>query len=250
MEDWTIAEEFTLPSKGKVYSQDVNPNIKIRSMTTEEEMKRLGHSPYIYKMFSNIIDDCLVEKPNISTYDMCIGDYQFLLYKLRSVTYGPDYEVATMCPHCGNKNTIKVNLDKLKTNSFEDSMKKYMEFELPVSKKLIKLKLQTPRMLDEVNRKTKELQEHSSDIDSEPAILFNVVSLIETIDGQVISEQKLENFVRKLPMKDTNFILQNSKKLIMGIGIDTTISHTCESCNNEFKLQLPITGEFFGPSID
>lgn len=250
MEDWTIAEEFTLPSKGKVYSQDVNPNIKIRSMTTEEEMKRLGHSPYIYKMFSNIIDDCLVEKPNISTYDMCIGDYQFLLYKLRSVTYGPDYEVATICPHCGNKNTIKVNLDKLKTNSFEDSMKKYMEFELPVSKKLIKLKLQTPRMLDEVNRKTKELQEHSSDIDSEPAILFNVVSLIETIDGQVISEQKLENFVRKLPMKDTNFILQNSKKLIMGIGIDTTISHTCESCNNEFKLQLPITGEFFGPSID
>lgn len=250
MEDWTIAEEFTLPSKGKVYSQDVNPNIKIRSMTTEEEMKRLGHSPYIYKMFSNIIDDCLVEKPNISTYDMCIGDYQFLLYKLRSVTYGPDYEVATMCPHCGNTNTIKVNLDKLKTNSFEDSMKKYMEFELPVSKKLIKLKLQTPRMLDEVNRKTKELQEHSSNIDSEPAILFNVVSLIETIDGQVISEQKLENFVRKLPMKDTNFILQNSKKLIMGIGIDTTISHTCESCNNEFKLQLPITGEFFGPSID
>ena len=250
MEDWTIAEEFTLPSKGKVYSQDVNPNIKIRSMTTEEEMKRLGHSPYIYKMFSNIIDDCLVEKPNISTYDMCIGDYQFLLYKLRSVTYGPDYEVATMCPHCGNTNTIKVNLDKLKTNSFEDSMKKYMEFELPVSKKLIKLKLQTPRMLDEVNRKTKELQEHSSDIDSEPAILFNVVSLIETIDGQVISEQKLENFVRKLPMKDTNFILQNSKKLIMGIGIDTTISHTCESCHNEFKFQLPITGEFFGPSID
>lgn len=250
MEDWTIAEEFTLPSKGKVYSQDVNPNIKIRSMTTEEEMKRLGHSPYIYKMFSNIIDDCLVEKPNISTYDMCIGDYQFLLYKLRSVTYGPDYEVATMCPHCGNTNTIKVNLDKLKTNSFEDSMKKYMEFELPVSKKLIKLKLQTPRMLDEVNRKTKELQEHSSNIDSEPAILFNVVSLIETIDGQVISEQKLENFVRKLPMKDTNFILQNSKKLITGIGVDTTISHTCESCHNEFKLQLPITGEFFGPSID
>lgn len=250
MEDWTIAEEFTLPSKGKVYSQDVNPNIKIRSMTTEEEMKRLGHSPYIYKMFSNIIDDCLVEKPNISTYDMCIGDYQFLLYKLRSVTYGPDYEVATMCPHCGNTNTIKVNLDKLKTNSFEDSMKKYMEFELPVSKKLIKLKLQTPRMLDEVNRKTKELQEHSSNIDSEPAILFNVVSLIETVDGQVLSEQKLENFVRKLPMKDTNFILQNSKKLITSMGIDVIIKHTCDHCHNEFSFQLPITGEFFGPSID
>ena len=105
-------------------------------------------------------------------------------------------------------------------------------------------------MLDEVNRKTKELQEHSSNIDSEPAILFNIVSLIETVDGQVLSEQKLENFVRKLPMKDTNFILQNSKKLITSMGIDVIIKHTCDHCHNEFSFQLPITGEFFGPSID
>lgn len=250
MEDWTIAEEFTLPSKGKVYSQDVNPNIKIRSMTTEEEMKRLGHSPYVYKVFSSIIDDCLIEKPGISAYDMCIGDYQFLLYKLRTVTYGADYNVDTFCQHCGELNRVVVNLDNLKINSFEDSMKKYMEFELPVSKKIVKIKLQTPRMLDEVNRKTKELQEHSSDIDSEPAILFNIVSLIETVDGQVLSEQKLENFVRKLPMKDTNFILQNSKKLITSMGIDVIIKHTCDHCHNEFSFQLPITGEFFGPSID
>ena len=79
--EYTIAEEYELPSKGKVYSKEVNPKVKLRSMTTEEEMKRLGHSPYVYKMFSELIDDCLVEKPNISTYDMCLGDYQYLFYK-------------------------------------------------------------------------------------------------------------------------------------------------------------------------
>ena len=250
MEDWTIAEEFTLPSNGNVYSSKVNAKIKLRSMTTEEEMKRLGHSPYIYKMFSNIIDDCLIEKPNISTYDMCIGDYQFLLYKLRVVTYGPEYKADVICPHCGNINHLTIDLDKLKINSFDESLNKYMQFELPKTKKIIKIKLQTPRMLDDVNIKSKELQESSSSIDTESALLFNVMSLIESIDGVNYTEHKLESFVRKLPMQDTNFILQNSKKLITAIGIDTTIKHTCEHCKNEYKMPLPITGEFFGPTIN
>lgn len=70
MNDYIIGESFTLPSKGLVYDKKVNPNIKIRSMTTEEEMKRLGHSELPYKLLSEIIDDCLVEKPGISSYDL------------------------------------------------------------------------------------------------------------------------------------------------------------------------------------
>lgn len=247
--EYTIAEECELPSKGKVYSKDVNPKLKIRSMTTQEEMKRLGHSQYVYKMFSEMIDDCLVEKPGIPVYDLCVGDYQYLLYKLRTVTYGPDYKVETICPICGNINRLTINLDKLKINTYKDSLSKLMEFELPVSKKIIKLKLQTPRMLDEIEKATKEQNSKSSDL-IESAILFNVMALIDTIDGVVYDDIKKETFVRNLPMRDTNLILQRSKKLIKEIGLETTINHTCEHCKQEYPLSLPITGEFFGPSED
>ena len=251
MSDWTIAEEFTLPSKGKVYPADkkVNANVKLRSMTTEEEMKRLGHSPYVYKMFSEMIDNCLVEKPGIDTYDLCLGDYQYLLYKLRTVTYGPEYNVQSYCPLCGNLNKITVNLDSLKINSYDESLSKSLEFQLPVSKKIIKLKWQTPRILDEVEKLTKEQNSQSSDsVDS--AILFNVMYLIDTVDGLSYDNVKKEMFVRSLPMRDTNCILQTAKKLMGKLGIDTLITHKCESCNQEYKLQLPITGEFFGPTED
>ena len=40
----TIAEYFTIPSKGLIYNQQVAPDIKMRSMTTIEEMKRLSPS--------------------------------------------------------------------------------------------------------------------------------------------------------------------------------------------------------------
>ena len=77
---YTIKEDFTLPSHGKLYDTQINDNISLRSMTTLEEMKRLAPSEHPYKMMSEVIDDCLIDKPGISAYDMCIGDYQFLLY--------------------------------------------------------------------------------------------------------------------------------------------------------------------------
>lgn len=247
--EYTIAEEYELPSKGKIYSKEVNPKVKLRSMTTQEEMKRLGHSPYVYKMFSEMIDDCLIEKPGISTYDMCVGDYQYLLYKLRIVTYGSDYKIQSICTNCGNLNTQTVNLDKLKTNTYDESLDKLMEFELPVSKKIIKLKLQTPRMLDEVEKATKEQNSKSSDL-IESAVLFNVMALIDTIDGVPYDDIKKETFVRNLPMRDTNTILQKAKKIISKIGLDTTVTCTCSNCKQNYEISLPITGEFFGPSED
>ena len=36
--NYTISEYFTLPSEGKIYDTKVNPQINLRSMTTQEEM--------------------------------------------------------------------------------------------------------------------------------------------------------------------------------------------------------------------
>ena len=81
--DYTIAQEYTLPSEGKVYTQngDVKSRLKLRSMTTVEEMKRLNHSDRPNKLIAEIIDDCLLEDIGISAYDMCLPDFQYALHK-------------------------------------------------------------------------------------------------------------------------------------------------------------------------
>ena len=100
--NYTIAEGYTLPSKGKIYTEKmVNPHIELRSMTGREEMRRLSPSSTPLKTLADIIEDCCVEKPAIHVYDMSLGDYEFLLHKLRIVTYGEDYKVALRCPDCG-----------------------------------------------------------------------------------------------------------------------------------------------------
>ena len=67
MADYTIAERYTLPSHGSVSDKEVNPEIKLRSMTVRDEMKRLAPvtDGTIYRNMAEIIDNCLVEKPGI-----------------------------------------------------------------------------------------------------------------------------------------------------------------------------------------
>ena len=247
MENYTIAESYTLPSKGKVYSKEINPNIKVRSMTTQEEMKRLGRSDLQYKLISEIMDDCLVEKPGIPAYDLCMGDFQFLLYKLRTVTYGPDYKIESRCPICGAVNKKTVNLDNLEVFEYSDDFSKYLSIELPRTHKKVQLRMQTPRMLDEVRSKSDELLNKSSSV-GEPAFLFTLQSVIEKVDGEVLDPVKLEQFVRNLPMMDANYILKSLEKI--ELGLDNTLVQKCSKCGGEHEYSFPISGEFFGPSIE
>lgn len=249
--DFSIANDFELPSLGKVYSQDVKPYAKIRSMTTMEEMKRLNHSERPYKSMSEIIDDCLVESPGISAYDMCLPDYQYMMHKLRIVTYGPLYKITSTCPFCGSSNLHELNLDDMTVTKFdEDTFKKYSEFTLPASKKHIKIRLQTPRMMDDITFRSKEERRKNPQNSGDAAFLFTLESLIEEIDGSKPESFRIRPFVTQLPMMDTNYILKSAQKLNQIFGLDMGLTHVCGICGLDYTSSFRATSEFFGPSIE
>ena len=251
MTNYSIAEEYTLPSKGLVYSENVNPNVKIRSMTTEEEMKRLAPSERAYKNLCEIIDDCLIEDPGISSYDMCLADYQYLLHKLRIVTYGSSYPTVTRCPYCRTENENNIDMSSLEVVEYNpDEFAKYTEFVLPQTKKSIKIKLQTPRMIDDVNERNRELRKKSRNSSVDSAFLFTLQILIDTVDGEYLDPIKKEDFVRSLPMMDTNYIMKHAEKLVESFGIDTKLTFVCSACGLDYTSSFRVTSEFFGPSID
>lgn len=251
MKNNTIVESYVLPSKGKVYDIEVVPEVRIRSMTTAEEQKRLAHTDFPYKMLCEIIDDCLVQSPGISSYDMCIGDYQFLLHKLRVVTYGSDYKMDIVCPYCGENLHESINLDDLPVLSYMEDMDKYFQFDLPKSGNHIKLRPQTPRMLDKVSEKVREIKRRSNNnMKSDPTLTFTVSSLIEEVDGKKPDALKLDQWVEELPMMDVNTIISYAEKCNSLIGIDTTLTVTCDNCGMNFISQMRMTPEFFRPSLD
>lgn len=246
--EYVIAETYTLPSQAKLYKQGVSSIVKMRSMTTEHEQQRTSKTDYPYKMLSDIIDDCIVDPIGMSAYDMHIGDYQFLLHKLRSVTYGSQYKMNTRCKHCGCVTPETVDLDTLPIIPYTDDILKYFEFDLPVLKDHIRIRFQTPRSLDAIKHQVLEYKRKGGTKD--PTLTYTLVSLIESVNGNKLDVIQLEDYVANMPMMDTNTIISYSEKLNNSIGVDTELIITCNICHGEYRTLLAMTPEFFRPALD
>lgn len=250
MQDYTIAEEFVLPSHGKVYiDRQVNDHIRLRSMTTNEEMKRLRPNERQYKNMADVIDSCMIDDPGISSYDMCIADYQYLMHKLRVVTYGSDYPLMCSCPYCLSQQQETLNLDELEYKEYTDQINQYMEFDLPVTKKHITLRMQTPRLLDDVTVAVNSDKKRNNGDQSGSALLYTLRYLIKEIDGQTIDPIKMEDIVKNMPMRDTNTIMKNAQKAVDCMGLVDDITIICNTCGMTYKSPFRVTSEFFGPQV-
>ena len=53
---------------------------------------------------------------------------------------GTLYSMASLCPYCGHENIIDIDLDSLPILEYTDNIMQYVEFDLPNSKKHIKIK--------------------------------------------------------------------------------------------------------------
>ena len=251
MNEYTIAEQFTLPSKGLIYSKPINPVVSLRAMTTAEEMKRLSPTETPYKVMCDIIQDCIVgEKLGISVYDLALCDYQFLLHRLRVVTYGPDYKMTMFCQNCGSISETSINLDELEVVEYDKSFDELKKIKLPVCGKEVEIKLQTPRSIDEINSRVKEIKKRNKGLEYDPSLFVTLESVIKTIDGQSPNPIMLEGFVKKMNMRDANALLQRAKKLNGKVGLDTECIVKCPDCGYEAVTTFRYSSEFFGPSED
>lgn len=252
--DYTIAETYELPSKGKIYKQNVSPMVTIRSMTTTEEMRRLSHTDYPYKALCDTIDACITEPIGISSYDMCLGDYQFLLHKLRVVTYGSNYPSSSICPICGKVNKTTLNLDDIKVKMYTEPVEGEPDptvIVLPKTGRNIVLKYQTPRDLDEIAKEERDFKANNPDSEINISYLLTLKHLVAMIDGSPVLGAKLDIFLRNLPMADTNFLLKKATELNERIGLDNIILNKCSNpkCGVQYSTTFRITGEFFGPEV-
>ena len=247
--DFTIMEGYNLPSKGKIYNKNVNPLVELRSMTAREEMRRLSPSSTPLKTLADIIEDCCIEKPAIHVYDMSLGDYEFLLHKLRIVTYGEDYKVALRCSECGELIETIAKLDQLSVKEFDEStIRELQTFTLPVSGRVISLNFITPRRVEEMEVKVKDMKRKYKNATIDFDTLVRAVSNIDTIDGEVKPEHELENIVTSLPARDLQKILNHIDKLNQQIGLDNVLYLTCPKCGEEVSTFFRFGPEFFRPT--
>ncbi len=247
--NYTIGETFELPSKGLIYDKKVNPQIELRSMTARDEMKRLNPSGTQFKALADIIESCCIEKPAVHVYDMALGDYEFLLHKLRIVTYGDEYKIGIRCPHCGQAIEATAHLESLEVKDIDiDEFNKKRTLTLPKSGHIVTLNFQTPRMLDETEAKVKEMKRKFKSAEIAFDLLVLLESVIDTVDGEKIEGTKLETFINNLPALDMTKIVNSVDELNAMVGIDNRLFVDCNKCGGEVETSFRYGPEFFRPT--
>lgn len=247
--NYTIGEGTELPSKGLIYDPPIPAHVELRSMTARDEMKRLNPSSTQFKTLADIIENCMIEKPAIHVYDMCLGDYEYLLHKLRIVTYGDEYKISLRCPYCGEDFDSVAHLEELTLKEFDlDKFNSLRTFTLPKSGKTITLKFQTPRMLDEIDSRIKEMKRKYKAAEISFDLLVLLQAAIDTVDGSKLSQVELENFINKLPAMDMTKIVNAIDALNLQVGLDNMLIVDCNKCGGEVRTSFRFGAEFFRPS--
>lgn len=250
-ESYIVTETYQLPSMGLIYDKPISPMVTLRCMSTEEEMRRQPSSgDYHLKTLCDIIQKCIIGDLGMSVYDLHLGDYIYLLHKLRIVTHGSEYKLSSRCPICGNIFKTSFDLDSevvLKYDEEEYNNAKVIT--LPQSKAVIELNYQTPKSIDYVNARKKEMEKKAESKEIDFGYMLTLMQAIKTVDGKQLSSAALENFVRHLPARDSNFLLQASAKFNNLIGVEPIITLKCPDCDQTYETPFRITAEFFGPTI-
>jgi hypothetical protein len=248
-EKYTIMEGYNLPSRGEIYDKPVNAHVELRSMTARDEMKRLSPSVTPLKTLADIIEGCMLEKPAIKVYDMCLGDYEYLLHKLRVVSYGSKYAITVGCPHCDELVDTEADLDALEVKEFDlDEFNELRNITLPKSDRRLTLRVQTPRMIDDLDLKVKEMKRKFKNASVDFESLLKITMAIDLVDGNKLGQIELENFVNNLPALDFQKLTQAIDKLNAYVGINTAIDLTCDKCGGDIRTYFRFGSEFFRPT--
>ena len=244
----TITRDGKLPSRGKIYATEINPDIVVRSMTTNDEMKRLSYSASPYKALADVMNDCCVQKDEkLDAYNMWMPDFQYLMFLVRIATYGGNIRVAEQtCPKCGQLAECSFDLNDMLVDEIEIPERVIV---LPNCQAKIEFNYETPHIHDNIDTRTKELnQKYGAAAKQDLRLLVELEAYIKTLDGEYPIDSELNYFIRNCPMQDMNYLTQ--KLAACNSVTDVNAKVKCGECG-EVILERPfvLTPEFFRPEV-
>lgn len=217
----------------------------VRPLTGEEEdiltSRRLSYVTRFNMVFTNCIQELSsgTEKIELKTEvakavpKLTIGDRVFLLFVLRQISIGDEFDFDIQCPECNRKLEKRVYLSQLKVFPMPDKRKRVFEEQLPSG---VKCKWQV--MTGELEEKMERMR---SEKDALSLAIF--VRLVE-FDGR---EPTLYD-VKSLVLSDRNYLRQRFDE--NEGGVETDILVDCKYCGAQFTTMLDIgQTSFFFPGL-
>jgi enamine deaminase RidA (YjgF/YER057c/UK114 family) len=269
-------EKATLPSGGVYYSGQVpNGEVEVRGWGIQtDKILATARLAQTGQSIDHLLKNCVRLPNDFDHMNLLIGDRMFLLYYLRGITYGREYEFLVECNNeeCGNTWTETYDINLLaKTITGPNPVIGLEPFVVPlpyfssVLKKefTVKVRLLRGYDLEDIMRrkrvekklrptarnrvKAAKSQERKVTQEVLDKTIEDNLRLVIVEAGGDSDREKIEELVSRMHSRDTATIREFLR--VNTPGIDPSIEVTCPECNSVMVMDLPITESFFRPTV-
>lgn len=231
---------FQLPSRGALYKNGelavTEGEVHVHPMSALTEIN-LKNPDQLFngKALEEVCRECIpdVKKPT----ELFGRDVDALMFFLRLVTYGPQFEITVKHSCEGAKNhSYVVDIEKMvQEMRYLDPTTRY-EVVMQNGQKVVMhpAKFQHMIKLYQMNAGKTEL----SVDDVKANIVFNLVNLIESVDG-ITDSALIEEWARSLTTPQQNRITEVAETMNEW-GPASTTKLKCRDCGEEMEVELPL----------
>jgi len=173
-----------------------------------------------------------VSKKDLVLNKLPIQDIQYLMVKVREVSYDKQYLMKLACTHGSADNNAKLDLSSLEVFPRKD---KIDEAAMKLPKEQIEFRyghMSLGHLLKLA------IQDDKSEITKEMLTNLTSFMLAKLGDNTLVKPSDLDN----LRGSDLDYIRENVPELAQ---IDMDVEHTCSSCGKDFKQELPVMAADF-----
>jgi hypothetical protein len=244
-------EIIDLPSRGWFYPENSplsSGKLELKMMTAKEE-DILTSKNLIQKhiVLDKLIESVIIDK-TVVTDDILVCDRNALLYAIRRLAYGDEYNATLSCGRCSKENNVTIDLAGMGTKEFNfESYPKGVnsfEFLLPASNVTVTYKLPSKRDEDAITRELETFAKISKG-GSTKEVTTRLIHLITSVNGSD-DKMKIRRFVSEELLSKDSLALRSHIRTEMP-DIINSFDFTCQYCELERKEDMPMGISFFWP---
>lgn len=246
------SETIDLSSKGWFYPEGhplSNGQVDLYYMTAKHEDILTSKNLIQKGIAIDKVLEALIVNPSVKLDDVLLGDKDAMMIASRVLGYGKDYPIALECPSCSKKvkTTIDLtNIEDKKCPYFTDEFKgrNAFTFTLPLSKKIVTFKFLTQGDEKAIQAELSAIKKISKGDMSSRESTTRIRKCIIAIDGDEDGETIRQTIESSL-VRDIKALRDHIK--ISTPDIDLSTDFTCENCEHEGRVEIPMDVTFFWP---
>ena len=247
------SEPINIPSEGHFYSPE-NPLssgiVDIKYMTAREEDILTSQNLIKKGLVLERLLESLIVTPGVKLDDILIGDKNAIFLAARILAYGSKYgPLKIKCNHCDEENDTEFDLSQIQNKDLKtDGVTKgtnSFAYTFPYSKRNITFKFLTHKDEKDIDIEIKSLSKFGKTNSSGSELTTRLKYIITSIDGKSDPEA-VRTFVENELLAKDNLEFRKHMRDILP-DVDMSFKFTCQFCNHEERMVVPISAQFFWP---